>query len=66
MKVRSFRPNVGRVQNKNYTDKERADFEAKKVLYNELCEIYHLDTFCSKFTTKSYLDELKAGMLWAP
>ena len=40
MQVRSFRPAVGRVQNKTYTEKEKQEYEAKKVLYNELGEIY--------------------------
>ena len=66
MQVRSFKPAVGRVQNRNYTDKEKQEYEAKKALYNELSETYYLDNFTSKFITKPYLDELKAGTLWAP
>ena len=55
-----------RIQNRTYTEKEKQEYEAKKALYNELSEAYWLDSFTSKFVTKSYLDELKAGMLWAP
>ena len=66
MKLQSFKPAVGRIQNRNYTEKEKQDYEAKKALYNDLNQTYYLDTFSSKFITKPYLDELKAGMLWAP
>ena len=66
MQIRSFKPSVGRINSTNYTDKEKDDYEAKKVLYDELCQTYYLDTFSSKFITKMYLDELKANRLWAP
>ena len=66
MQIRSFKPSVGRIKSTNYTDKEKDDYEAKKVLYEELSQTYYLDTFSSKFITKMYLDELKAGRLWAP
>jgi len=66
MQIRSFKPIVGRIKSSNYTDKEKDDYEAKKVLYDELSQTYYLDTFSSKFITKMYLDELKADRLWAP
>ena len=66
MQIRSFKPSVGRIKSNLYTDKEKDDYEAKKVLYEELSKTYYLDTFSSKFITKMYLEELKAGRLWAP
>ena len=66
MQIKSFKPAVGRIQKRNYTDKEKQEYEEKKTLYKELNELYYLDTFSSKFITKPYLDELKAGILWAP
>ena len=66
MQIRSFKPSVGRIKSNHYTDKEKDDYEAKKVLYDDLSQVYYLDTFSSKFMTKMYLDELKAGRLWAP
>ena len=66
MQIRSFKPSVGRIKRTAYTDSEKEDYEAKKVLYEDLSNTYYLDTFSSKFITKKYLDELKADRIWAP
>ena len=41
MKAVTFRPAVGKVHSKAYTEKEKQEYEDKKALYNKLNETYY-------------------------
>lgn len=66
MKAVTFKPTVGKIRSTIYTEKQKKEYEAKKVQYERLQEKYYLDTFSCKFMSKLYLDELENERLWAP
>ena len=66
MRTVHFRPTVGRVSSLNYTDENQRDYEAKKVLYERLSKTYYLDSFSSKYASKSLLEDIESRKSYSP